>query len=672
MERRLAEPLRALADRLRPKPIMTVSQWADAYRHLSSVSSPEPGRWRTDRVPYLREIMDCFSIDSDVEWIVFRSGTQVGKSEAMNNALGYYMHRHPRPLVMVQPNDEAVADYSSQRITDLIRSTPVLRALVTDQHVRDAEGRKGKDAIAAKAFPGGMLFILPATSKPKLASKPAGVLLFDEVNRAPRELAGEGSPVHVVEHRTQNFVNRRIGIVSTPTDEGDSPICDWYEQTDQCVYEVPCPACGLMQALRFRRLPGVPGGMVWPEGQPELAAYECAGCEHFIDHAKKRDMLAGGRWRATVERPTLARSRGFHLNALYSPWVTWAKLAAKFERAKRDPVQLRDFTIHDLAEAWRAGSGERLDEHELAARVEDGWGAGQAIEVPSWVQVLTSFTDVQDDRLEVSVWGWAQETGGPPRGALIGHWILWGDAPSKGSAVWRELASLLVRQFRTPRGALGISAGGIDSGSGSHADAVYAFVRSGKWQARRQFATKGLASAHGVNDPRPIWPQSIAKHKGRATVVPINVNQAKYHLHMRLARYDEKRPEAALLRFPRRCEPPLVAGPAGYFAQLCAEVLVRTSDAGGRTVKRWKLRKGMDRNEALDCMVGAYAAFVGLRGNLPVPCGEREDLPAAPAVPVRTEAPPESEREPEPIDLPKRRQPPKPKASNLWARLPRR
>ncbi len=43
-----------------PEPTLTVSAWADAHRILPDLSA-EPGQWRTTRVPYLREIMDCLS-----------------------------------------------------------------------------------------------------------------------------------------------------------------------------------------------------------------------------------------------------------------------------------------------------------------------------------------------------------------------------------------------------------------------------------------------------------------------------------------------------------------------------------------------------------------------------------------------------------------------------------
>ena len=662
MRSNLAAPLRNLAETIAPKPKLSVSEWADRYRWLSSMASPEPGQWSTARTPYLREIMDCFGQDSPTEWIIFRSGTQVGKSEALNNALGYYMHWAPRPIVMVQPTDEALEDYSSQRVDDFIKSSPVLRKLVGGQHTKDAEGRKGKDAIAAKAFPGGMLFLLPATSKPKLASKPAGVMVFDELNRAPRDLAGEGSPVAIVEHRTQNFTDRKLALVSTPTDEGDSPIDDWFEVGTKEFFEVPCPECGAFQALNFRRLPGVPGGVVWPDGKPAEACYECAHCSAWIGHHHKESMLAAGAWRATAEAKQ-PNARSFHINALYSPWVTWGKLATKFVLAKGDPVKLRDFTTLDLAEAWKHASGEAFAPGDLQARAVGAWGSGQRIEVPGEVQLLTSFTDVQDDRLEVSVYGWDARA----RGWLIGHWILWGDAPRKRSPVWDELTELLTRQFRTPRGMLGITAGGIDSGSGSHSGTVCDYVQAGRWQTRRQFATKSRSSRNGVYDPAPIWPQSVATKKGTATVVSVNVALAKLRVHMRLAQTEP----SPFFNFPAQTSPAL---PSGFFEQLCAEELVRTSNAMGHTVKTFRLRKGIDRNEAWDCMVGAFAAFEGLNpARFPKPCGERDDLPPVTdyepaAAPVRAEP-----KAPEAPPAPAPSKTPAPsrfaKGRDLWRRL---
>ncbi len=72
----------------RPDPFLTISQWADKYRTLSQRASSEPGRWRTDRTPYLREIMDCLSPASPIERTVFMKGAQIGGTECGNNWIG--------------------------------------------------------------------------------------------------------------------------------------------------------------------------------------------------------------------------------------------------------------------------------------------------------------------------------------------------------------------------------------------------------------------------------------------------------------------------------------------------------------------------------------------------------------------------------------------------------
>lgn len=626
--------VRNLAARFRSRPNVSVADWADAHRRLSSMSSPSPGAWQTSLVPYTREIMDAFHPDNPAEWIVFRTGTQVGKTETLINVILFYMHQYPRPLACVLPTDQACEEWSEQRLDDAIKSSPKLRALVTGAGTKDAEGRKGKDTILSKKFPGGMLFMINGRSGPQLRSKPCGVVVIDELDAMIREIPGEGSPVAIVEHRSQNFTERKLGLVSTPTDEGDSPICDWYAKTDQCVFDVPCPACGVFQQLIFRKIPERWGGVVWHEGDPESACYECAECGHWIEHRHKRAMLAAGRWRATAT-PTLPRARGFHLDALYSPWVSWGKLAGKFVAAKRDPVLMRDFVTLDLAQPWRHGSGAVVDVDMLEARAREGtsWGAGQPIEVPGAVQVLTSFVDVQEDRLEISVWGWSVRN----EGWLIGHWILFGDPPARGHAVWAEADELLRRRFRSPRGMVTIAAGGIDTGSGSHWDAAAAASKTFGWQKRRQFLTKGLSSPMGENDSRPIWHQKIARKKGTVHQIPINVSRAKRDLMLRLAKDDPP-----LIRFPATTTPRLEPE---YYAQLCSEERVRTANAEGRSVAKWRLKKGVDRNEALDCLVGAYAAFVGLDyRKLPLPCGERGDLAPIEATPTESEglqAPPQ-------------------------------
>src|SRR5258708_145736 len=54
LSQRLMPSIRAALKAAKSPPKLTVSQWADQKRMLSSVSSAEPGRWSTSRQPYQR------------------------------------------------------------------------------------------------------------------------------------------------------------------------------------------------------------------------------------------------------------------------------------------------------------------------------------------------------------------------------------------------------------------------------------------------------------------------------------------------------------------------------------------------------------------------------------------------------------------------------------------
>ena len=58
--------LEGFLEGIEPEKELTVSQWADEYRMLSSKASSEPGRFRTSRTPYLKEPMDCLSTSSPI------------------------------------------------------------------------------------------------------------------------------------------------------------------------------------------------------------------------------------------------------------------------------------------------------------------------------------------------------------------------------------------------------------------------------------------------------------------------------------------------------------------------------------------------------------------------------------------------------------------------------
>ena len=86
----------------KPPEELTVAEWADKYRRLSSDSAAEGGPWRTSRTPYLKEPMEAFT-DPKIKRLVMVAASQVGKSELELNIIAYIIAQDPAPC-----NDQRV------------------------------------------------------------------------------------------------------------------------------------------------------------------------------------------------------------------------------------------------------------------------------------------------------------------------------------------------------------------------------------------------------------------------------------------------------------------------------------------------------------------------------------------------------------------------------------
>ena len=303
----------------KPPPDLKLSEWSDRYRKLSPESSAEAGQWNTSRAEYQREIMDTFN-DPNIERIVVMTSSQVGKTEIILNAIGYYIDQDASPILIVQPTLQMGQAFSKDRLSAMIRDSEKLRGSVKDARSRDAN-----NTTMHKKFAGGHLTIVGSNSASGLASRPIRILLMDEVDRYELSAGSEGSPIALAIARTKTFWNRKIFMCSTPTVKGLSAIESAFEESDKRYYYVPCPECEHKQVLKWKNV-------VWEEDKPETAAYACEECGSVIEESKKQWMLKHGEWRATNPSNNTA---GFHISELYSVWSTWSQMATNFLKQKR-------------------------------------------------------------------------------------------------------------------------------------------------------------------------------------------------------------------------------------------------------------------------------------------------------------------------------------------------
>ncbi|TIY11075.1 MAG: phage terminase large subunit family protein, partial [Mesorhizobium sp.] len=172
-----------------PPPKLKISEWADRYRRLSSESSAEPGQWMTRRAEYQRGIMDAIS-DHGVDRVVLMTSAQVGKTEILNNIVGFHISQDPSPILVMQPTLDMAETWSKDRLAPMLRDTPALQDKVADPRSRDSG-----NTLLHKRFNGGHVTVVGANSAAGLASRPIRVVLADEVDRYPASAGTEGDPL---------------------------------------------------------------------------------------------------------------------------------------------------------------------------------------------------------------------------------------------------------------------------------------------------------------------------------------------------------------------------------------------------------------------------------------------------------------------------------------------
>ena len=178
--------------------------------------------------------------DPSIKQVVVMAGAQLGKSEAILNIVGYHIEYDPAPILLMQPTVEMAQSFSKDRISSgLLATTPSLKG-----KVKDPRARESGNTTLHKTFPAGALSMVGANSPAGLASRPIRIVLCDEVDRYPLSAGEEGDPIALASKRAMTFWNRKIVLVSTPTDKGASRIEAAYEESDKRRFYVPCPHCG--------------------------------------------------------------------------------------------------------------------------------------------------------------------------------------------------------------------------------------------------------------------------------------------------------------------------------------------------------------------------------------------------------------------------------------------
>lgn len=571
----------------RPIPKLTMSQWAARYRVINGAP------WLNDTAPYLAPIMDALS-DRETQEVVFIAPSQSGKTEVLLNAIGYFSHQEPSPVLVVQPTVEMGESFSKERVSGMLRDTAILGRLFGEARSRDSS-----NTILHKQCPGGGLDIAGANAPAGLAMRPKRFVGLDERDRHPTSAGAEGDVKAITRARTRRWRKRRkIYEVSSPTDEESSLIWPSFLEGTQQYVQLVCPLCGFAQIPQFASLKYE----LSESGQVQAAsvAYECASCLQRIPQSRQTEVKRT----LSLSAPVPARvphKQSFRLHGIMAAFHDWVEIAQEFVTAngQKDPTMranmLRAFFNTTLGELYRDTILETVKTRLIARSVRyDGTDPKDAPKwhIPREAGIVVAGWDIQHDRGEgvVRAYGIGAESW------EIERVILRGDTSQP--AFWAQLDEYRTRKtwLHESGAPMRVRAMAVDAGDGSRAKEVYTYCAPRRGDG--VFAIKG----HG-QITAPMIPRKPTRVKPGFLYV-IGVNAIMETIYRRLAL---EAPGPGYLHFNEYAgESPPNGVPADYFDQLLS--MRRERDEKTRRY-RWVATKNT-RNEVADCETYAYTAFL--------------------------------------------------------------
>ncbi|EPC1623965.1 phage terminase large subunit family protein [Escherichia coli] len=575
-----------------PVPLTTV-QWADQHYYLPKESSYTPGQWET--LPFQVAIMNSMGNDR-IRTVNLIKSARVGYTKMLLGVEAYFIEHKSRNSLLFQPTDSAAEDFMKSHVEPTIRDVPALLELAP------WFGRKHRDnTLTLKRFSSGVGFwCLGGAAAKNYREKSVDVVCYDELSSFEPDVEKEGSPTLLGDKRIEGSVWPKSIRGSTPKIKGFCQIEKAANESAHFMrFYVPCPHCGEAQYLKFGD-DATTFGLKWEKGKPETVYYLCEhnGCvirQSELDQTDGRWICDNtGMWTrdgltfysAGDEEIPPPRSISYHIWTAYSPFTTWVQIVYDWLDALKDPNGVKTFINTTLGEPYEEAVAEKLSFELLLEKV-----CHYDAQVPLRVVYLTAGIDSQKNRYEIYVWGWA-----PGEEAfLIDKQIIMGRPEDEDTL--KRVDAVIRKKYRHADGTeISISRVCWDTG-GIDQDIVY--QRSRKHGTFFVLPIKG-ASVYG----KPVITMPKKRNQRGVFLCEVGSDTVKEMLYARFALPVVSASEVAPYTFRFPDNPDIFSDVEAK--QLVAEELVEKV-VNGRVKLQWDARKR--RNEALDCLVYAYAAL---------------------------------------------------------------
>ena len=329
-------------------------EWCESTIRLPPSVTQRPGPLSLDLTPHIREPLRA-ACNSTAQSVTLCSATQMAKTTWLILSMAWHLAHRPAPTVIVMPNAKLAHYFSRHRWLSLLDESGLFLS------------EKKRNAIE-HIINGGLVSFVGSNSPAQLASRPAGLMVLDEVDKFKRETDREADALALAENRTNAFAGAKILRASTPTVESGR-IWASYISGSRERYLVKCPNCGERHELNFENVKWSPAAKTeagWEyDVVRESARYHAPCCGAIWTDADRMRAVVDGEWVAEREDKT---HRSFRVSRLASllPSGQMGEIAVRFLRDKASG-NLRDFVNSTLAEPWTVAPGE-ITENALDAR----------------------------------------------------------------------------------------------------------------------------------------------------------------------------------------------------------------------------------------------------------------------------------------------------------------
>jgi len=574
---KMSELYKLWSEYIKPPDNLLVSDWADAKRILPG-DAAEPGKYRTSRVEYLREIMDNFSLHSPIQQTWVLKSSQSGVTEAGLNWAGYIADYVKASMMIVWADGKMVEENSKKRVDGLINSTPTLKEIFTS---KSSKQTGDSNTTHFKTYPGGAIQVASAGSPNDLVSRPHRYAMCDEIDEYKSK-----NVVDLVIKRFRTFGTRwKILVCSKPSTISESIMWEGYLLGDRREFNVDCPFCQEEFFFEWK-------GLKWDKKKPTDVWYECPHCKQKLRNFQKDGMISKGRWKPTVESKK-ENYRSYHISALYAPvgWTSWEDLVQEWLTAQHNQRALRNFYNDQLGLPFDENT-DAVDWEVVKSRQEYHWETGV---VPDGVVLLTVGVDIQGNRIEATVTGWGRRM----NSWNIDYRVFVGDTGSLSSQCWYDLETLLGSYYSKNGKKMPISGACIDANY--ETANVYHFVR--RYPQTRVFAIHGSDNLPVVSSSaKPVDNIGGIKMRSALFHYQLGVSYLKGEL-MHWLRQNKDTDE-----FPFGWIHTPYDRDEEWYKQLCAERREVVPSSSSKYGSKFQWVKMRERNEALDTYIYSRGA----------------------------------------------------------------